>query len=368
MIKKRILHIVPNFGTGGAERLVVDLVDAADTQRLELFVVSLYAESGRMLEKEIREKRLAVRFLDKRPGLDLRMIWRLYRTLRNFRPEVVHTHLSVLRYGLLPIVVCRIPARLHTMHNVAGNETDFVGRVVRRIAFRFCNVIPVSISFLIRDTVRQVYGPRVHSPVVYNGIPTQRFVRASQTLTEPDQRLRLIHVGRFAPQKNHCLLLEAFALAASSNPTINLRLVGDGPLKASVERQTIEKQISERVQFLGERDDVPDLLEQSDMFVLSSDWEGMPLTLLEAMAAGKPVIATAVGGVPELVEDGRTGLLVPPKDVNALCKAILQMAEDPALRLHLGKAGQQRAVELFDLSRTAKGYESLYMGLPAGRK
>lgn len=360
--KFRVLHIIPNFGPGGAERLVVALMEATDKERFEVAAVSLYPESGTILEKEIKEKGLQVYFLNKHRGLDLRMITRLYRLIRAFRPDVVHTHLYVLRYTLLPTLFCRIAVRVHTVHNVAQREVDRVGKLLHWIAFRLGNVVPVSISREVANTVRAVYGRGIHTPVIYNGIPTTRFV-SSAGRDIAKKNVVLLHIGRFAPQKNHLLLIEAFARAVKEYPTMQLWLVGDGPLRPAVEKALVEMGLKKKVLFLGIRDDVPELLAASNALVLSSNYEGVPLTVLEAMAAGKPVIVTAVGGVPELVEDGVTGILVPPRDPEALAQAILRLAKDADLCQRMGKAAQQRALERFDIVRTAREYEALYLEL-----
>jgi len=364
--KIRVLHIIPNFGPGGAERLVLGLMEATDKERFEVAAVSLYPESGTILEKEIKEQGLKVYFLNKHRGLDLRMIPQLYRLFKFFRPDVVHSHRYVLRYSLLPSLFCRIPVRVHTVHNVAQKEADWVGKLVHWIAFRLGKVVPVSISQEVARTVHAVYGKDIYTPVIYNGIPTRQFVSSKEqgiTKKENENNITLLHVGRFAPQKNHLLLIEAFALAVKEYPSMKLWLVGDGPLRPAVEKAIVKMGLERKVLFLGIRDDVRKLLADSDLFVLSSDYEGVPLAVLEAMAAGKPVVATAVGGVPELIEDGETGILVPPRNPEALAQGILRLAKDADLRQRMGKAAQERAQERFDISQTAREYEILYLRL-----
>lgn len=364
MHKVRILHIIPNFGPGGAERMLVNLLEAFDRERFEVKAVSLYPESGTILEKEIREKEFKVFYLNKRQGLDLRMIPQLYHLFCVFRPDVVHTHRYVLRYTLLPAILARVPVRVHTVHSVAQKEVDLPGKLVHQIAFRWGGVLPVSISREVANTIRDMYGRKVNTPVIYNGIPTKEF--AAKTGRDNDKRkkdLILLHVGRFAPPKNHCLLIEAFALAVKEYPGMQLWLVGDGPLRAEVEALVKEKGLDEKIFFLGIRDDVSALLGNADIFVLPSDWEGVPLTVLEAMSANKPVIATVVGGVPELIEDDISGILVPPQNPEALANAVLCLAKDPELRQKMGKAAQERAVAMFDISRAAREYEALYLKL-----
>ncbi len=360
----RILHILPNFGPGGAERLVVNLMETTNKERFEVAAVSLFPETGTILEKEIREKGLKVYFLNKHLGPDPRMVYKLYRIFKEYKPNILHTHRYVLRYALLPALLCRIPVKIHTVHSIAEKEVDGIGKVIHWFAFHLGGVVPVSISQQVANTVKDLYGKNIHTPVIYNGIPTNHFVNNSHRLTQRiNKNLILIHIGRFATPKNHHLLIESFSIAVKEHPNMELWLVGDGPLRPEIEKLVKEKELENKVKFLGVRSDILQLLSESDVFILPSDWEGVPLTVLEAMATGKPVIATTVGGVSELVEDGRTGILVPPKDPKALAQAILRLAKDPAMRESMGKEGQKRAIEKFDIKQTARQYEELYLKL-----
>jgi len=358
----KVLHIIPNFGIGGAERLVVNFLEAFDRKRFEMAVVSLYPETGTILEREIREKWLKVYYLNKHLGLDLRMIPQLWHLFRTFRPDVVHTHLYVLRYTLLPAFLCRIPVCVHTIHNMAQKEVDQVGKFVHQIAFRLAGVLPISVSREIATTIHSLYGQPIKTPVIYNGIPTSQFSALPNQQGERED-VTFLHIGRFSPQKNHKLLIEAFALALEECPKMRLWLVGDGELWSVVKKLVAEKGLQPQVSFLGIRTDVPELLNWCDIFVLSSDWEGLPLTVLEAMAAGRAVISTSVGGVPELVEDGVNGILVPLGDAKALAQAFLRLANKPELCRCMGREGQKRAYECFDIIRCTREYEALYLNL-----
>lgn len=362
--KIKILHVIPKFDPGGAERLLVNLLEAFDHEWFEVAAVSLYPESGTIFEQEIKEKGLTTYFLNKHRGLDLRMIPHLYHLFQTFKPDVVHTHLYVLRYVFPAMLLCRIPVRVHTIHSVVQKEGDRIGKLVQWIVFRLGGVVPVSISLEVANTVRALYGRDIRTPVIYNGIPTARFVSsAGQGMGEEGKEMVLLHIGRFVPLKGHLLLIEAFDLSVKEYPWMQLWLVGDGELRPVVERAVSEKGLQEKVFFLGIQDNVPNLLADCDLFVLPSDYEGVPLTVLEAMAAGKPVVSTRVGGVPELVEDELTGFLVPPRDPEALAQAILQLAKDHDLCRRMGQAGQRKAIERFDISRAARGYETLYFKL-----
>jgi glycosyltransferase involved in cell wall biosynthesis len=150
------------------------------------------------------------------------------------------------------------------------------------------------------------------------------------------------------------------ALAAVRDPAFMSRIVGDGPERPALEAEIRAAGLLQRVELAGERRDVPQLLEDADVFVLSSRSEGAPLSILEAMAAGLPVVASAVGGVPEIVDDGTTGLLVPPGDAGALAAALERLLADPALRSRLGGAGWERVRERFDLAQLRRSHLELY--------
>jgi glycosyltransferase involved in cell wall biosynthesis len=170
----------------------------------------------------------------------------------------------------------------------------------------------------------------------------------------PPEATVLICVARFAPQKAHDVLLRAFDRARREQPGLRLLLVGDDPFgdgRRRAEALAAELGLGESVQFLGVRRDVPRLLGLSDVFVMSSLWEGFGLVFLEAMSAGLPVVASRVSGVPEVIADGETGLLVPPRDVEALAAALGRVAKDPALRERLGTAGRVRVRNSFGLER-----------------
>ncbi|MBT9134928.1 MAG: N-acetyl-alpha-D-glucosaminyl L-malate synthase [Firmicutes bacterium] len=167
--------------------------------------------------------------------------------------------------------------------------------------------------------------------------------------------------------KNQQLLLGAFARVPDAREKGRLLLVGEGEKRRELELQTQALGLSHRVSFLGVRTDIPEILGACDVFVLSSSWEGNPLSVMEAMAAGKPVIATAVGGVPELVVDGATGLLVPSGDAAALAEEMSVLLHDAARRRELGGAAVKRAEEQFCVKVMAKRYEELYENLPAPR-
>jgi len=361
----RVLHVLPNFGAGGAERMVGDLVRGLDKSRFAAMVVSLFGPAQTDVERELNSAAIPVRYLEKHKGFDIRMYCRLRSVIREFGPHIIHTHRYVLRY-LIPIREYRdVAVKVHTVHNLAQYEVDTLGKWVHRLAFRL-GVVPVAIAESVSDSIEAVYG--IKAPrLISNGIRVERYALARLPRRDwrkkegfgPDDIL-VVSVGRLAPQKNHILLIRAFRRCCSAALGLHLIVVGDGPLRGDLLEEVQRLGLADRVHFLGVREDIPDILSAADLFVLPSNWEGNPLSVMEAMAAGRAVIATNVGGVPELVENGETGIIVPPGDIEALSAAIIELATDPNRRGVMGLRAAAKAQTDFDVSTMVKRYEELY--------
>jgi glycosyltransferase involved in cell wall biosynthesis len=363
-----VFHILPSLVVGGAERLVVHLVEHLSRERFSPVCICLESPQGTHYEARVQASGTPLYFLGKGAGASWRVLQQLDALFRQYRPTVVHTHIIGLNYAYPLMFRYRTPARVHTVHSLAQHEVGVrIGAWVRILAFRYRigHVVPVAVAEDVRTTIRQLYG-YLDAPLIPNGIPTDEYA------PDPNRRRRwrqrhglepeaivLTHVGRFAPPKNHALLIEAFAQVRAHTP-LYLLLVGGGELEDAVRQQVAGLGLQERVRFLGVRADVPAILNASDLFVLSSRWEGNPLSVMEAMAAGLPVVSTAVGGVPELVREGETGLLVPSGDAAALARALQALVDDPARREAMGAAARQHAITHFDIRHTVRQYEALY--------
>jgi glycosyltransferase involved in cell wall biosynthesis len=360
-MKIRVLEVLATLKRAGAERMAVSLACRLDPDRFETGVVSLFDAFPEGLEPPLDNARVRTWHLGKRAGLDPRMYWRLSRVFREFRPAIVHTHSYVLRYAWPAARGCLV----HTVHNVASREVDAIGRVIHRLAFR-AGVTPVAVATEVARSFRELYGmdPAATIP---NGIDTAEFRRSGSRevwrrangFSADD--LLVVSVARLDAQKNPLGLIESFARALGQDPRWHLLLAGAGSLAGAARCGACE-----RVHFLGVRPDVPELLAASDIFALASHWEGNPMSVMEAMAAGLPVVATAVGGVPELVIDGETGLLVPAGDERAFAAALAALAADPERRREFGEAGLRRAAQ-FDVEAMVASYARLFERLAGER-
>lgn len=365
MKKTKVVQIVPMLGPGGAERVAVDVARRLNRERFEVALISIWRRVGGELENLLDNSDVRVEYLGKESGFDSRTYHRLHRVLRDCRPDVVHTHLQVLRYALPSLLFLKPTSMLHTVHNLAEREIEPRAQCIQRYALKH-GVIPVAVSNEVAVSLRRLYKiPRC--PVIANGIPTSHY--ASPRISRREWRARIgfsedhvlfVCVARFATQKNHSLLLKAFAGGPAADPSAHLVLVGEGDLEEQLEAQAKNFGLANRIHFLGLRTDIPEVLGAADVFVLSSDWEGNPLSIMEAMAAGLPVVSTAVGGVPDLFANGREGFQVPQGDGEAFSGAMTFFLRDPETRRSMGMAAARRARENFDVSRMVHAYEELY--------
>jgi glycosyltransferase involved in cell wall biosynthesis len=363
----RVLQLIPSLVVGGAESMAARLAQQLASWGHDVTVVSMHDPVGSWIESELQTSPIALHFLGKRPGVDLRMVLRISRLLARVRPDVLHTHLHVLTYAFPALAAwprCRV---VHTVHTGADLEVTPLGRVVQHLAFR-TRVLPVAVGGDVAKSIRAVYGippPRV----IYNGIPVSKYATAAGT-PAARQEIRaslgigpgspvFVCVGRLNPIKNHPALIRAFASERIAATGAHLLIAGDGGHRNELEAQTRAAGLAERVHFLGDRSDVPRVLAAADVFVLASTREGNPLAVMEAMAAGKAVVATTVGSVPELVVPG-TGRLVPAGREEALEAAMYDLASDLAMVRTMGEAAARSAAERFDASLMAKAYEQLY--------
>ncbi len=360
-MKIRVLETLATLRRAGAEQVAVSLACGLPPSRFETGVVTLYDAFPGGLDAVLEARGAPVWRLGKRRGLDPRMWPRLARVLRDFRPDVIHTHSYILRYVLPAWALKRHGMVVHTVHNVAEKEVDAWGRAIHRLAFR-AGVRPVAVSGVVAKSFRAVYGFEP-AAVIPNGV-------AAAGAIEPGAReawrmahgfaaddLVVAYVGRFDPQKNPLGLIAAFARAAAGRPAMRLAMAGEGRLLEA--SRTLAAKLGARVSFLGLIEHVPEMLSACDLFALASHWEGAPMAVIEAMAARLPVVATAVGGVPELVLDGETGLLTPPDDAQALAAALAALADDGEKRRRFAAAAGLRAAR-FDVGAMVESYAAFF--------
>jgi sugar transferase (PEP-CTERM/EpsH1 system associated) len=364
----KIVHVVHSFGVGGLENGVVNLINHLD-EHFEHTVLCL-SRSGAMA-KRLENQRVAVVEM-RLPTDKFRFpILKLSRVLRAIGPDIVHTRGWSSVDAISAARVTGIP---HVVHGEHGWEAaDPQGRNRKRILVRKC-LSPlvdrfVTVSDDLKRWLSHVVGISERKITrIHNGVDVHRFSigqrdAARRLLGLDDAAFVVGTVGRLDPVKDHSSLLHGFQSLAQSEPPACLLVIGGGPMREVIQTEAQRLGIADRVKFLGERGDIPLLLQALDVFALTSVAEGISNTILEAMASGLPVIATRVGGNPELVEHGVTGQMISTRDVSALTEALRSYLSDAELRRVHGANARERVEQHFSLERMAAQYANLYLGL-----
>lgn len=351
-----VVHLIFCLDTGGLERVMLNCIRGMANQGFRHAVVSLTHASSfaSQLPADV-----PVYCLGKKPGADLSVHIKLWRLLRELRPAILHSYnLATLEYH--PISwLAGVRGHFHAEHgrdvsdpNGTNKKYQWLRRLISPFVHRYIAVSDDLNQWLLQ----QVRLPKRKVQLIYNGINTERFNPSAAK----NDCFSFVHVARLSPIKDQATLIAAFALLCQqSTLPCRLLLVGDGPLRQQLEQLAQTTGAGDRIEFLGERQDIAQLMQQSHVFVMSSLAEGIPMTVLEAMACGLPVVATAVGGLPELIQPEQ-GRLVAAASAQALAGAMQQYLEQPALAVAHGQSARQRVCEQFSEPAMVSQYLSLY--------
>jgi glycosyltransferase involved in cell wall biosynthesis len=378
----RVMRIISRMNIGGPATHVVLLNAGLDRQGFDCLLVtgSEGASEGSLrdlaVENDLRLAIIPELGREIAPWSDLVTLVKLYRLMRRERPHVVHTHTAKAGFvGRIAARLAGVPVVLHTFHGHVFHSYFSPAKtqlflLIERFGARLSTRI-ITISPRLREEIVQfgVTG-REQIEVIPLGFELEVFAaqaRASSGFRRslglpPDAKL-VGAVGRLVPIKNIPLLLEAAALARQEDPDIRVVLVGDGPLREELEARAEALGLGQAVTFAGWRRDLASVYADLDAVVISSHNEGTPASLIEAMASGRPVIATRVGGVPDLIVDGETGHLVPPGDVEALAAALLELFREPELTARMAELAQRQVLERHQARRLVADVDRLYRQL-----
>jgi|SoiMethySBSTD1v2_1073268.scaffolds.fasta_scaffold468637_2 glycosyltransferase involved in cell wall biosynthesis len=361
---RTVVHVSDSCAYGGTEHTILQLIGGLDRTRWTPILLHQDEPGAHALRDGARAlgvQSVAVRFRSGRHGVT--QIPQLASILRILAPRVVHAHLTEplsCRFALLAAAWAGVPSVIATLQLFMEPRTARLPRLQHRVVAGAVDRY-IAVSQHVRSRLEHYLGvPATRIRVIYNAVAVDRFANCDDAPdprpSRPGKSPIVLTVARLDPQKGHTHLLEA----AATLPGVVFLLAGSGSERAALEGQARRLGIGDRVRFLEHRTDIPELLKTADVFVLPSLYEGLPLTVLEAMAAAKPVVATAVGGTDEAVVDGVTGILVPPADPAALSAAIRRILDDPDTAARLGAAGRTRVVSTFSTRRMIRATEQVY--------
>jgi sugar transferase (PEP-CTERM/EpsH1 system associated) len=372
----RVLHVLNRLATGGTENVVLRLIGGLDEQIFEHRLAAVRGMDPAFSGLALPGGEL---LLDGKEdsGFEF-LILRLARVMRAYRPHIVHSR----NWGTIEAIpaarLARVPVVIHSEH---GYDLDMLTglprrrRIFRRASYGMADAVFAVTRELCDFHARQAWISPERIRVIYNGVDTQRFrprpeerISLRRRFGLPQECFIVGTVGRTVTIKDHPTFLRAVESMVLKGINAHALLVGSGPeLERNRQLAKDSSVLAGRVTFVGSSDEVPDILNTMDVFALTSISEGMSNTLLEAMATGLPVIATNVGGNPEVVVDGDSGWLFQPRDAEALASRLMSLASDENQRRQLSLAARQRIVERFSLARMLNDYSNLYLELAARR-
>jgi glycosyltransferase involved in cell wall biosynthesis len=371
-IPYKVAHVLLNFEVGGLENLVAMLVPelVGDGLDCRIFCLNDVDDSyHRATVSRLRNAGVSVTLLKKRPGIDLSLILRLRKLLKGI--DVVHSHnISAHVYGCLAAKLAGVPAILMTRHDVRlGRRSRIRLRLLQPMTDVIICVAERVVNTLIKRGIR-----KTKLCVVPNGLDLRLYdiprrkrrkakKRISRILGLPDDVGLIGTVGRLAVEKGFPTLLDAFRDIRDERDDVCLLIIGDGPMRADLERYVSSHNMQRRVFFLGMRKRPALWISILDVLVQPSYYEALPMVLLEAFAARVPVLATDVGGMGEIIEDGKNGVLVRPRDASGLKLALCSLLESRDKREHIGRGGLATVTKHYSIERIARMHEDIYSGL-----
>ncbi len=367
-----IAHIIHRLDMGGLENGLVNLINNMPEDRYRHIIICMTEYTN--FRNRIKKDNVGVYQLKKREGQDLFVFYRLWKLLRKLKPDIVHTrNLGTLECAF-PAVLAGVRIRIHGEHgrdmlDIDGTNKKYI--ILRKIFKPFIYkyiALSKDLENWLKDSIRIREDKIVQ---LYNGVDANKFSPkkiAAYIIPEKFRTgsgVKLIGtVGRISAEKDQFSLINALYILFEKKPDLksflNLIVIGDGPLFSELTQLVTQKGLQNNIWLAGARDDIPELLCEMDVFVLPSLGEGISNTILEAMASGLPVIATNVGGNPELVDEGKTGMLVPSSNPAKLAAAIMEYIDEPEKIKTHGFCGRQRVEEKFSMQLMVNRYINMY--------
>lgn len=350
----RIIQVITCLNLGGAQTLLENLSYGLKDAGHDVIVISLENYHSATAQR-IEDRGIQVIYLDKKPHYDPTIAGKLGEVLKSLKPDIIHAHNIKKAYVYLAAKKAKVKRVVYTVHNMAWQEQGVVGGLFSYLMFHTGCMVPVGLSPKVTESIEQRYHLK-NVPTVYNGTDLSRFsVKTEYSLHDEPS---ILNVARLDAQKNHKRLIESFAIVSRQFPAAKLVIVGEGELQETLESQTKESGLTEKVLFEGLQDDIPKYMKDADVFCLSSDYEGMPMTLIEAMAAGMPIVSTNVGGISDMLTNEGSAILT-GLDATELANAVIRILSNKDLREKLGKNAYEASQE-FSHRRMTQKYISIY--------
>lgn len=369
--KIKILYIMRNYQAGGAEMFLISLIKQFDKEKFSFSIATIYG--GGSLKPSFTSLGVKTYELHFKNFFDIKSYIKLLRIIKENNYDIVHTklfHADII--GRISAFICRVPIIISTVENAWEWEKDSgIKQKIKNFLFKFtslCNYTVIAVTNKIYKLLIDNVGINKHLiKVIYNGVNLTEFklINSEYNILKvennlPTNVILIGAVGSLSPIKNHAMMIKAAKIVLSFRKDIYFFIAGKGDAR-DLKNFALELGVSDHVVFLGERNDIPEILRGLDVYVMTSLSEGLSISLLEAMASAKAVIATNVGGNSEIINNSYCGLLIDSNDDKALAANILELASDENQRQKLGIHARKRVHEAFDIESVVKEYTSLYI-------
>ena len=355
---KKVLICIPSLEPGGAERFAVDLASKIDNEKFEVTVAVTRNMGNSFLKDFLIEKGISIVNLASENYL--KMLKKQLIFLKKNRPDIVHTNIGSILHMMLACKLCNVPIRLYTVHNEAKllfGKSRFKKNIYK-LAFSFFDFVPIAICPTVKETiVKEFRIDPERIPIVKNGVDIDRFMPSKRK--HSSENIHIISVGTLYWIKNQAMTIKAVCDLHRRGRNVTLEFIGDGNDREKLQQLISANKAENYITLCGKRENVEEYLQEADIYVSASKTEGLPLSILEAMACGLPVVATAVGGTVDIVCDSVNGYIVPNEDVKKMEKALDDLILSKEKRDAFGVASR-RIAEEWSLDSCVRGYENLY--------
>jgi len=352
---KKTIAVLSTLGVGGAENMVVQLLTKIDRSKYKPVVVTIDSPSGSPFEDILKRNSIEIIYLNHIGSPNVKSMIAMWRTLDRIEPQIVHSNLHMCIHAV-PWILFHNVKLIHTIHSKPCFEFSKRIRLVMNFMYKIKKAVPVAISDIIAQEVAKLYSLNEKKiEIIFNPVDTNKFM--NHQTKKISNIVNFITVGRLNPVKNQQMLIRAMAELYKVMPSIYLTIVGGGELQNKLQELSVQLKLSDVINFTGNINNVPEKLSYADIFVLTSHYEGLPMSILEAMAMGLPIIATNVGGVPDIVSTN--GILIEEGNIDELVDAMEKLACDIKLRQSMGIVSRREA-EKYDIGDIVMKYQDLY--------
>ena len=356
---QKILVCVPSLATGGAEKFAVDLAIQLNQKGYKVIVVQTRQNIESFLKKALLNLNIRVEDISGRSYIE--MLNKQIEFFKKEKPDIVHANTGSILHIMLACLICKIPKRIYTVHNEAKllYGKSFIKKGIYKMAFSFFKFTPVAICQTVKETLindMKINNDRI--PVVNNGVDIKRF-SPNFTRCDRGEEIKIISVGTLYWIKNQEMIIRTIANIHNQQKRVSLTLLGDGENRTSIEKLIFDLNAESYIFVPGKKKDVENYLRNSDIYVSASKTEGLPLSILEAMACGLPVVATNAGGTKDIVKNNINGYVVPIDGTREFEQSIIELINNTDRRKKFSKESRKIA-EDWSIENCIKGYVTLY--------